>query len=180
MLLRIFALLTLLCAVGASTAATSSNPAIERAISALVYQFSDGIAEPYSEEPPVIRYGPIFGEKSDDAVVFFSLDGFGGSNHHVEYIAFFAVVPPTEIAGSASRPYRLMAVSEIGARGWRTFDWKTAVPHRSAATVSGLQMRSGDALCCPSLPVTITFHIDDFHGRIVETKEPSRPPGETP
>lgn len=168
-MIRTLAFLLSLFMTGTPLAATSNRQSIEHAVSALIVQFSDGIAETYSEEPPVIKYGRILDNESDGAVAFFSLDGFGGSNHHVEYVAFFASVSHTNIAGKESHPYRLIAVSTIGARGWRTFNWKSAVIKHSSVIVSGKEMQSGDGLCCPSAPISTTFHVDHFYGSIVET-----------
>lgn len=164
-----YRLLQVLMCGALATARAEAPPADATAnVTALIQLLGDGIAQVSLAAPPVIKYGRLFGGPLPDAVTFFTLEGFGGSNHHVEYVAFFASVRDAEIAGNHSRPYRLVAMAQIGARGWRSFDWKSVVLKRSAVTVSGEKMGPGDALCCPSVPITATFQVDAFTGRIVE------------
>ncbi len=78
-----------------------------------------------------MSYGRVFGGGADDAVALFSIEGYGGTNYHAEYLAFFAFVPPDKAAGRRTRPFRLVAVAQVGGRGWSTFDYRNVLirPH---------------------------------------------------
>ncbi|MFZ6656777.1 hypothetical protein [Undibacterium sp. TJN19] len=147
------------------------DPAIQKEIDRLILQFGDGLAEPYSERPAIVVYGQIFDESKKDAVVIFNLEGFGGGNHHAEYIAFFAAVPSGNIAGKISRPYRLVAVTKLGERGWRSFDFNTALIKDRTVMLSGVEMGPKDGLCCPSVAIKRIFYVDEAD-HIVETDTP--------
>lgn len=153
------------------TAKTRPDPAMQHEIDRLILQFGDGLAETYSERPAVVVYGQVFDESKKDAVVFFNLEGFGGGNHHAEYIAFFAAVSPVDVAGKVSRPYRLVAVTKLGERGWRSFDFNTALIKDRTVILSGVEMGPKDALCCPSVAIKRIFYVDESD-HIVETKTP--------
>ena len=164
---RVIALVILLFAADFSFAASPDTRPITRAISALANQFSDGIAVSYPEVR-LVRFGHLFGNESNDAVAFFSIEGFGGSNYHAEYLAIFESVPNERANGKRTHPYRLVAVSKIGGRGWRTFDWESSALKSESVTVSGKQWLDNDPGCCASDSITVTFHIKD--DSIVEVK----------
>lgn len=152
--------------VAQAAVAAPDRRVIERAVSALVTQFSDGIAVNYPEARH-IAFGQMFGTDSQDAIAFFGIEGLHGGNNFTEYVAFFTSVPPDAVAGRRTRPFRLIAVAKIGERGWRTFNWRSVAIKSEEITVSGKEWRN-DALCCPSEFITATFRIDN--GSIVETK----------
>jgi hypothetical protein len=106
-----------------AAAAPADRQQIDRAISVLAGQFSDGIAVGLAQYRH-IAFGRIFGGERDDAVALFSVEGYGGTNYHAEYLAFFASVPPEKAEGRKTRPFRLVAVIQVGGRGWRTFDYQ--------------------------------------------------------
>ncbi|BBB59460.1 hypothetical protein UNDKW_1187 [Undibacterium sp. KW1] len=136
----------------------------------LIAQFSDGIAETYSENPARIVYGNLFGDHQHDAVVLFNLEGYGGGNHHAEFIAFFTEQEQFDVAGKHTRPYLLVAVTKLGERGWRSFDFNSPSIKQGAVTLKGKEMTSGDAMCCPSLTITRSFSVDEFD-HILESKD---------
>jgi hypothetical protein len=143
-------------------------PYIDNAVTALVAQFSDGMAVSYPEFRYIVR-GKVFDSGGKDAVAFFSIEGFHGGNYHAEYMALFAAVPP-EGAGADknAHPFRLVAVAQIGGRGERTFRWKTARLRPNEITVSGLRWGKNDPGCCASRPIKVTFRV--VNGNIVEVK----------
>ncbi|MFZ2999623.1 MAG: hypothetical protein WA071_04790 [Undibacterium umbellatum] len=171
--LLLYGLILTTCKTSDAAFSRSATPAQQAAIKAelarLITQFGDGIAETFSGNPSVIKYGQLFEYNENDAVVLFNLEGFGGSNHHAEFIAFFEEQKPVEIAGKHSRRYRLVAASKLGERGWRTFDFASASIKQHAVTLKGVEMGAGDALCCPSIEIIRTFRIDEFD-HILETK----------
>lgn len=146
-------------------AAPADEQQIDLSIAALVGQFSDGIAvglEQYRQ----IGFGRVFGGPRDDAVAWFSVEGFDGTNYHAEYLAFFAAVPPDEVAGHKTRPYRLVAVTQVGGRGWRSFDGRSMVIRPQGVSLRGKAWGAQDPGCCPSQPIVATFVVHD--GSIAE------------
>ncbi len=139
-------------------------------LDSLIAQFGDGIAETYSENPARIVYGNFFGEHKHDAVVLFNLEGYGGGNHHAEFIAFFTEQEQFDVAGKHTRPYRLVAVTKLGERGWRSFDFNSLSTRQKSVVLKGKEMTSGDAMCCPSLTIIRSFSVDEFD-HIVESKD---------
>ncbi|MCH8619297.1 hypothetical protein [Undibacterium sp. TS12] len=135
----------------------------------LTDQFSDGLAAPFDGNPAVILYGQLFDDHQHDAVVFFNLEGFGGGNHHAEYMAVYAQREQMELAGKTAKPYQLIAVSKLGERGWRVFDFETARIEGRTISIKGKEAGPRDALCCASVPITRIFRIDEFD-HVVETK----------
>jgi len=138
---------------------------IKSAVSALVDQFGDGIAIGYPKYRH-IQFGHIFSPSSKDAVAFFAIEGFEGTNDYAEYLAVFQAIPPDSFLGRATRPYRLIAVMQIGGKSWRIFDWEAVVLKHESITVAGTKWVDGDAGCCPSQPITVTFRVQ--HGSMRE------------
>jgi hypothetical protein len=62
----------------------------------------------------------------------------------LDIIAFFASIPRDRIAGKKPQPYSLVAVTQIGGRGWRTFEAKSAILKPYAVTVLGKQWLEND------------------------------------
>ncbi|MFZ6641227.1 hypothetical protein ACO0LL_15870 [Undibacterium sp. TC4M20W] len=154
----------------AVTASTAQQTAMQLELERLIAQFSDGIAETYSENPARIVYGNLFGDHQHDAVLLFNLEGYGGGNHHAEFIAFFTEQEQFEVAGKHTRPYLLVAVAKLGERGWRSFDFNSVSINQGFVTLKGKEMTSGDAMCCPSLTITRSFSVDEFD-HIIESKD---------
>lgn len=154
----------------AVTASPAQQAAIQLELDRLIAQFGDGIAETYSENPARIVYGNLFGDHQHDAVVLFNLEGYGGGNHHAEFIAFFTEQEQFDVAGKHTRPYLLVAVTKLGERGWRSFDFNSANIKQKSVTLNGKEMTSGDAMCCPSLMITRSFGVDEFD-HIIESKD---------
>ena len=149
---------------------TKNAQYVDYAVSALIKQFGDGLSVSYPQQRQIL-WGKVFDfdsePRADDAIAFFAIEGFGGGNDHAEYLAFFVAVSPTP-AGK-TLPYRLEAVTQIGGRGWRTFDWDTAVIRPNEITVSGKQLGEKDGFCCPSVPIAVTFRV--VKGSIVEVQK---------
>jgi hypothetical protein len=137
---------------------------INQQIDALISVFTDGVAVSYPEFR-LVKYGNIFEGKSD-AVAFFGIEGFGGSNVHFEYIAFFSEVSNTVLQKNHKK-YQLIAVKKIGGRGWRTFDWKNAKIKGRSVEVLVTSYKDSDPMCCPSLHGNATF-IPNLKGEIYE------------
>ena len=147
--------------ITASITALAAGPqraAIDQDISQLVNLFGDGIAvsAPYQRH---IVYGKVLGSVRDDAVAFFSIEGFHGGNYHAEYVAIFEALNPERMNGRNTKPFRLIGVTQIGGRGQRTLDWKSAKLTQGSVTVSGKKWADADAGCCPSISTTAKFRV---------------------
>lgn len=149
-----FLLGLLLLTAGPIHAAPLDTKPIHNAISVLINQFSDGHAVSYPEFRK-IHFTRLFDDEADSAIAFFSIEGFDGGNYHAEYMAVFAPVSTAKKA----RPYRLIGVTQIGGRGWRTFDWRSLIISEDTVTISGMAWQDKDPSCCPSAPINITFQI---------------------
>ncbi len=145
-----------LAAAPFSFAKSPAELTIDRAVTALVSQMSDGVAVSLPEFRRIV-FADVLGNGQKDAVAFFAIEGFGGGNNHAEYLALFAAVPADAAAAKPVRPFRLVTVMQIGGRGWRSLDWATAVLKPGVITVSGKKYGKQDAMCCPSEPVAVTF-----------------------
>jgi len=140
-------------------------------VSALIAQFSDGPAISYAKFRYIVLGHVIDDSKSDDAIAFFSIEGFHGGNYNAEYMAVFAAVEPDFFYGKVTHSFRLVSVIQIGGRGWRTFDWKTAVLRPNRITVSGWAWGDRDPMCCASKPITVTFRV--VNDNLVENRAPA-------
>jgi hypothetical protein len=164
-----YTLIYLLIFVVSISARASLSPQafIQKDVDRLVALFSDGIAVNYPEYRH-IEFGKIFPSGRDDAIVLFNVEGFQGGNDHAEYLAFFESFEQAQIAGVMSHPFRLVAVTQIGGRGWRSFDWKKVKLGSGCVSLDGLKCGPNDPECCPSVPIRVTFRVTE--GFIAESK----------
>jgi hypothetical protein len=151
----------------AGLAAPLPKTPIEQNVDQLVALFSDGLAVSYPKYRH-IEFGRIFGTKREDAVAIFNIEGFHGGNEDHQYLAFFESVEPDQVTGRPSRPFRLVAVVQVGGRMWRQFDWQKMKFSPGSVTLIGLKYGPKDAACCPSVPIRATFCVKD--GVISEAK----------
>ena len=151
----------------AGLAAPPTKTPIEQNVDQLVALFSDGLAVSYPKYRH-IEFGKMFGTKRQDAVATFSIEGFHGGNEDRQYLAFLESVETDQAAGRTSRPFRLVAVVQVGGRMWREFNWQNMKFGPGSVTLSGLKYGAKDAACCPSVPIRATFCVKD--GVISETK----------
>lgn len=151
----------------AAVAAPSRKLPIEKEVERLVALFSDGVAVEYPKSRH-IEFGKIFGSEREDAIVLFSIEGFEGSNYHAEYLAFFESIEKTTVAGKPTRPFRLIAVTQIGGKRWRSFDGEGIKFGTGWVRLSGKKYGHEDADCCPTVPIQVTFCVKD--GFISESK----------
>jgi hypothetical protein len=153
-------LITLVVSV-ATIALPSPQPktVIQKDIEKLVALYSDGFVTSYPKYWH-IEFGKIFGGSREDATAIFSIEGFHGGNDDHQYLALFEAVDVAPTVSGKNRPFRLVAVTQIGGRGWREFD----SDHIQAfgtnfVTLNGQAYGPKDAMCCPSVPIQVTFHI---------------------
>ena len=158
--------LAFLAAITAA-AAPSRKALIEKNVDQLVALFSDGVADEYHPYRH-IEFGKILGSDQEDAVALFCLENFHGGTEDAEYLAFLQPVEQIQFAGRTSRPYRLVAVTKIGGRSWRSFDPKTMKLGSGFVALSGKKSVPGDSDCCPSVPILVTFYVKE--GFISESK----------
>jgi hypothetical protein len=151
----------------AAAAAPSRKALIETNVDQLVALFSDGVAVEYHPYRH-IEFGKIFGSDQEDAIALFSIEDFHGGNEDAQYLAFFQSIDQLQFAGRTTHPFRLVAVTKISGRSWRSFDSKTIKLGSGFVTLSGKKYGPEDAACCPSVPIRVTFYVKD--GFISESK----------
>jgi hypothetical protein len=139
-----------------ASATPPSKAPIEKDLEKLVSLFSDGWAKGYPQYRH-IDFGDVFGEGRQDAVAVFNIEGFDGGNDDHQHLAVWRAVDPDP--NLKFRPFRLVAVTQIGGRAWREFDWQTMKIGANSVTLSGKAYGPRDANCCPSVPIRITFHV---------------------
>lgn len=154
------------CASAVADRAPDASAAIDRDVESLVQLLGDGVSVGYPEFRSV-SFGKILGSEREDAVALFSIEGFHGGNVHFEYLAIFEAVEPAILGAKHSKSYRLAAVSRIGGRGWRTFDFKSVALLRNGVRLTGKKATDSDPSCCPSVPIQVLFRID--RDRIIES-----------
>jgi hypothetical protein len=135
-----------------------SKAPIEKDLEKLGSLFSDGRAKGYPQYRR-IDFGNVFGDGRQDAVAVFNIEGFGGGNDDHQYLAVWRAVDPDP--DFTFRPFRLISVVQIGGRGWREFDWGNIKFGTNSITLSGKAYGPKDAMCCPSVPIRVTFHVKD-------------------
>jgi hypothetical protein len=101
----------------------------------------------------------VDGDKKDDFIVIFTVEGVHRSmNHFLQFILIYVS------AGSMKSPLNI----QVGERGSRSADQITRV-EKNRITVEDSIWREGDALCCPSGKGQSVYEIKD--GKIVKTLE---------
>lgn len=157
----------LLCLYLLSSLSAIAAPAavIDREITKLVALYTDGFGYNAAKMRHV-TFGPLFDTEGtaerQDAVAFFSLGGVDNSNVHFEYIAIFAQGQGrdmSDVKGPKERPYHLVATAMVGSRWSRTLDWETAKISKGQIIVQGTRWVEGDAGCCPTKPIEVSFNI---------------------
>lgn len=139
---------------------------IARKVEQLAALLTDGYAE-LCEQKDNVGFGSLLPDQGHAAVAVFSLEGFRKSNSHNEYLAVFAhVVNETGELDDPHEPYRLLDVTQIGGKGWRSFPNTPVSIEAGVISLEGLKYAESDALCCPSLPFTTRFRFEN--GRLSE------------
>jgi len=163
-LLLCLCLLSSLNAIAAPPGSAHAG-AVDREITKLVALYTDGFGY-NTAKMRHITFGSLFdtaGEaERQDAVAFFSLGGVDNSNADFEYIAIFAQGLGrdfSDVKGPKERPFHVVTTAMVGSRGSRSLDWKTAKISKGQIVVQGARWAKGDAGCCPSKPIEVTFNI---------------------
>lgn len=155
------------------TAEPSDLELVQQSIDALVEQFGDGHTQGYRAFRYVV-FSKFPKHYQVDAAALFSIEGFGGGNMHFEYLAVFdfvepdGIVEPDELASQRAKRLRLVAVSTVGGKMWRTLDYESMRIDGEQLVVPGKSWMPGDPGCCASDPISLTFRLD--HGQLVEVK----------
>jgi hypothetical protein len=151
----------LLGSIGAIAAPVEPVTYIKKEVNKLVDLYKDGFGYHTPEMRHVI-FGSLFDAERRDAVAFFGITGVDNSNGHYEYIAIFAQGKGRDFSdakGPKDRPFNLAMTTLVGSRSTRTLDWKTAKISLGTITVQGKRWGVGDAGCCPTKPIEVTFNI---------------------
>ena len=154
---RLFCLLLMVCATFAASAGPAQPSA---ALSRAILQLSAGLSDGSSKlDPASIRSYALPGK----AAVLFTLEGPGGGNGSLQFIAFFV---PDEGGGLRHRRqtrYRLLAYRKIGSRGSRLFLFGSGVIHNGQLALKGATYRASDPMCCPSRQLSSSFAAKGGH-----------------
>jgi hypothetical protein len=160
-------MLILLSACAVARAGETGRQEVTQSVERLAEEFSDGLAVAYPQFRHIF-FGKMFNSKDDDAVAHFVLEGFHGGNATSEYLAFFAAVEQGESPRPKQHKYRLIAVRQVGARGWRSFDSSSMQLNSNGVELSGKAWAESDAGCCPSQTIRVNFAVQ--RGAVIELR----------
>ena len=161
--------------LSASAAPVGPAAVIHREIDKLVALYTDGFAY-NTAKMRHIAFGSLFDTERQDAVAFFSLGGVDNSNVDFEYVAIFAQGQGRDMShvkGPKERPFHLVTTAMVGNRGTRTLTWETAKIRQGQIVVQGMRWAEGDAGCCPTKPIEVTFNIS---AKLVDELTPDQYP----
>jgi hypothetical protein len=116
-------------------AQTDETAVIDRFIA---QQAKKADAEEYQEARKVLR-GDVNGDKKTDLVVLYSLEGFGGGNNYIQYLAIFL---------GNGKTFRYATNEPVGGKLRRDIDLKSITG--STINLNTKEYRKNDAACCPS------------------------------
>lgn len=186
-LLRRLAAITLLMAVGLWGApALSKGPkdnaelhAATRDLARLIGDSLESLLPDPLPAPLYVRWKPVDGWSSDEgALVYFSLEGRGGSNGYSLYVAYFQKLDELQQAGPGRKgkahTFRLIDFAQIGGRMWRSIEWEKARVAGSAVTIPTVPWLESDPGCCPTGTGAIRIQLDK-PGRLRVTDIPVKP-----
>jgi hypothetical protein len=141
--------------IGLASFAASAGPALPSAeLTRAVVGLSGGLSDGAStlDTASIQAY-----ELPGEVAVLFTLEGPGGGNGSLQFIAFFAPGRGGGLSHRRQTRYRLLAYEKIGARGSRLFLSRSGVVQRKYLELKGAAYRSNDPLCCPSLQLRSSF-----------------------
>lgn len=131
----------------------------------------DSHAVLYPEATQVQFVSPRKGEEM--ALTVFTVEGFGGGNSHVQYLAAFS----TETSDQGKPHYTLIDVVQIAGKGWRGIPTLAARlapgPARGETLImlDALEVTADDAPNFPSKKITVTLSLKG--GRLTELASPA-------
>jgi hypothetical protein len=96
-------------------------------------------ADEYAEARKIVR-GDVNGDRIPDTVALYTLEGMGGGNSHVQYLAVFL--------GRRTGPPQFAARTEAGGKNQRSVELDRVSGGK--ILVSTKSYRSSDASCCPT------------------------------
>jgi hypothetical protein len=101
------------------------------------------------EEARKILAGDLDGDGAPETVVLYTIEGQGGSNNYVQYLAVF-----TRAAGR----WRVLAHAPVGGKSGRSVELHSV--DNQVITLTTLSYAPKDASCCPSVKGTTTYVLD--------------------
>jgi len=133
---------------------------VEAATEALVAILTDSAATEYTDARQI--HYPA--GKTGMALVFFTLESFGGGNNSTYYLAVFEPSWKDEAQETTAETidkYRLVGYLPVGGDGWRSVDFADVVFEKDQITIKTEEYADNDAMCCPSKPGTATFKLEN-------------------
>ena len=156
----------------------ADDRALKDEVGAKVTELAAMMGDSHSVSSPEYRGIRIATDREGGAVAvaIFTIEGFGGGNNYIQYMAVFASLD----AEAAGRPPRmsLLDVMAVGGKGIRAVESGNIKIRRSkndvVVTVPTKNYAPSDAMCCPSIKSEAQFTIQPYAGgRLKEiTKKP--------
>jgi hypothetical protein len=179
MMRKLAALLVSLCLLLAAPATWASGArTVDAAMQDLVSLLSDTQTQEYTDA----RTTHQVQNAAKWVLVFFTLEGFAGSNDYTLYMAVFEPdfgrdTPEHEGRKHASGEvdkYRLVGYAPVGGKGWREVDFAKFKVDSDTIILQTTEYRDSDSMSTPSQPGRAVFKVQPR--QVVEVL----PPGQAP
>jgi hypothetical protein len=164
--------LTILFLLSCSPVFSADQRTIDGAADSLVALLVDTFAVEYRKA----RQTHYVKDKTGMALVFFTIESFGGGNNYTFYLAVFSPewkFDPSK--GEAQQQtadniekYRLVGYSPVGGKAWRSVDFMKFTVEKRLITLQTKEYASTDPMCCPSKPGTAIYKIESR--QLIEVK----------
>jgi len=150
----------LLSAAAATTAAPTCATRDDRVERLIATNAKESGGQEYCQFRLYETLSDVDGDRREDFLVVFEIEGEGGGNNSVQYLAVFP-------SGTAWTP----AVTEVGRRGQRAV--KALRVESGVIVLDTLDQGPDDAMCCPSIKGEATLR---FTKGTLLPVAPARPP----
>ncbi|CAN5122184.1 hypothetical protein BH11PSE11_BH11PSE11_24130 [soil metagenome] len=134
-------------------------PELDQTVKSLIVLMSDNHVSAYDVR--LLRSASAESDPEEFTLVSFTLESFGGGNEYSQYVAAFERIEPEKAPARRLR-YRLVAVTQVGAKAWRAVDFDRVTYADGRIVFNIREYRANEAFCCPSKPGKATYLVDRF------------------
>lgn len=171
-------LFSLFLLLAAPATGAAGAPTVDDAMQELVSLLGDTQSREYVEA----RKTHQLRNPANWVVVFFTLEGFAGTNDYSFYMAVFEPdfgrEAPERGAGTPgaarAEKYRLVGYATVGGKGWRNVDFSNFKVDADTITLQTTEYRDGDPMSTPSKPGRAVFKVQ--RRQLVEIPAPGQAP----
>jgi hypothetical protein len=163
-------------------AATATWASGARTVDAAMQELLSQLGDTQTEEHEEARKTHLLRNPANWVVVFFTLEGFAGTNDYSCYMAVFEPdfgrEAPERGAGThgsiRAEKYRLVGYATVGGKGWRNVDFANFKVDADTIILQTTEYRDGHPMSTPSKPGRAVFKVQ--RRQVVEVPAPDQPP----